>query len=121
METDAAVIHPDTGRPQGGTVSPVLANVYLHYAPDLWFDRVVKSHCRGEAMMYRYADDWVCAFRYRGDAERFYRVRLGEVLALNQSGASPPSLTDPRVPGGSEGEGEGAGLPATPTNGEGGP
>lgn len=54
-------------------------------------------------------------------AERFYRVRLGEVLALNQSGASPPSLTDPRVPGGSEGEGEGAELPATPTNGEGGP
>lgn len=74
LETDGAVIHPDTGTPQGGTVSSILANVYLHYALDLWFDRVVKSRCRGEALMYRYADDWVCAFRYRDDAERFYRV-----------------------------------------------
>ena len=74
LETDGQVIHPETGTPQGGTVSPVLANVYLHYALDLWFDKVVKAHCRGEALLCRYADDWVCAFRYRDDAERFYRV-----------------------------------------------
>jgi len=74
LETDGQVIHPETGTPQGGTVSPVLANVYLHYALDLWFDKVVKAHCRGEALLCRYADDWVCAFRYREDAERFYRV-----------------------------------------------
>jgi RNA-directed DNA polymerase len=48
--------------------------VYLHYALDLWFDKVVKAHCRGEALLCRYADDWVCAFRYQDDAERFYRV-----------------------------------------------
>jgi group II intron reverse transcriptase/maturase len=74
LERDGSVIHPDTGAPQGGVISPVLANVYLHYALDLWFERVVKTHCRGEALMCRYADDWVCAFRYREDAERFYRV-----------------------------------------------
>ena len=62
-------------------VSPILANAYLHHALDLWFDGVVKQHLRGEAMMSRYADDFVCAFRYREDAERFYRVlpkRLGK-------------------------------------------
>jgi RNA-directed DNA polymerase len=55
-------------------VSPVLANAYLHYALDLWFTKVVKAHCRGETLLCRYADDWVCAFRYQDDAERFYRV-----------------------------------------------
>jgi len=74
LEADGKVIHPDTGTPQGGVVSPVLANVYLHYALDLWFEKVVKTRSRGEAMMCRYADDWVCAFRFREDAERFYRV-----------------------------------------------
>jgi RNA-directed DNA polymerase len=73
LETDGQVVHPDTGTPQGGVVSPVLANVYLHYALDLWFAKVVKPHCRGEALLCRYADDWVCAFRFREDAERFYR------------------------------------------------
>ena len=74
LETDGQVLHPETGTPQGGTVSPILANVYLHYALDLWCDKVVKTHCRGEALLCRYADDWVCAFRYQDDAERFYRV-----------------------------------------------
>ena len=74
LEPDGTVKHPETGTPQGGIVSPVLANVYLHYALDLWFERVVKPHCKGEAMMCRYADDWVCAFRYKGDANRFYTV-----------------------------------------------
>jgi group II intron reverse transcriptase/maturase len=74
LETDGHVVHPETGTPQGGTVSPVLANAYLHYAMDLWFAKVVKAHCRGEALLCRDADDWVCAFRYQDDAERFYRV-----------------------------------------------
>lgn len=74
LETDGRVVHPDTGSPQGGIVSPVLANMYLHYVLDLWFERVVKAHCRGEALLSRYADDFVCAFRYREDAERFYRT-----------------------------------------------
>jgi RNA-directed DNA polymerase len=74
LDTDGKVLHPDTGTPQGGTVSPVLANVYLHFALDLWFQKRVKAHCRGDAFILRYADDFLCAFRYREDAERFYQV-----------------------------------------------
>jgi retron-type reverse transcriptase len=63
LETDGHVNHPESGTPQGGTVSPVLANAYLHYALDVWFEKVVKAHCRGEALLCRYADD--CAPRRR--------------------------------------------------------
>ena len=56
LDTDGTVLHPATGTPQGGTVSPVLANGFLHYVLDLWFEKVVKQHCRGEACLIRYAD-----------------------------------------------------------------
>lgn len=79
LDTDGQVLHPATGTPQGGIVSPILANVYLHYALDLWFHRVVKPRCRGEACLIRYADDFVCAFQYQAEAERFYQ-ELGERL-----------------------------------------
>jgi RNA-directed DNA polymerase len=81
LEPDGEVIHPVTGTPQGGIVSPILANVYLHYVLDLWFHKVVKKYCGGEACLIRYADDYVCAFQYQEDAERFYRAmgkRLGK-------------------------------------------
>jgi len=81
LEEDGKVIHPTTGTPQGGIISPILANVYLHYALDQWFQKVVKKHCRGEACLIRYADDFVCAFENKRDAERFHRVlekRLGK-------------------------------------------
>lgn len=81
LEIDGTIIDPDTGTPQGGIVSPVLANVYLHFALDLWFEKVVKPKIKGDAMICRYADDWVCAFQLRDDAQRFYRVlpkRLGK-------------------------------------------
>jgi len=74
LEPEGHVVHPETGTPQGGTISPVLANASVHYAVDRWGAKVVKTHCRGEALLCRYADDWVCAFRYQDDAERFYRV-----------------------------------------------
>jgi group II intron reverse transcriptase/maturase len=73
VDTDGQVVHPETGTPQGGTVSPVLANVYLHYALDSGCENVVKPHGRGEALWCRYADDGVCAFRWQEDAERFFR------------------------------------------------
>lgn len=81
LETDGQVVHPVTGTPQGGIVSPVLANIYLHYALDLWFERRIKPRCRGEAMIIRFADDFVCAFQCRSDAESFYEdlgARLGK-------------------------------------------
>ena len=64
-------------------LSPVLAHVSLHYALDLWFDTVVKPHCRGEALLCRDADDWVCAFRYQDDAERFYRALPKRLAQFN--------------------------------------
>jgi RNA-directed DNA polymerase len=81
LEPDGAVEHPEKGSPQGGIVSPILANIYLHYALDVWFEETVKAHCRGAAYLCRYADDFVCAFELEADAERFYSVlgnRLGE-------------------------------------------
>jgi group II intron reverse transcriptase/maturase len=77
LETDGKVIHPETGSPQGGIVSPILANIYLHYALDAWFEETVKAHCRGAAYLCRYADDFICAFEYESDAERFFGV-LGQ-------------------------------------------
>lgn len=73
LEEDGRVIHPETGTPQGGIVSPVLANVYLHYVLDLWFERRVKKHYRGGCELYRYADDFVVAFGWRHEAEAFER------------------------------------------------
>ena len=81
LEPDGAVNHPEKGSPQGGIVSPILANIYLHYALDVWFEETVKAHCQGAAYLCRYADDFVCAFELEADAERFYSVlgnRLGE-------------------------------------------
>jgi group II intron reverse transcriptase/maturase len=79
LDTDGQVIHPATGTPQGGIISPILANVYLQYALDLWFEKVIKKRCRGEACLIRYADDFVCAFEYQQDVEAFYQM-LGERL-----------------------------------------
>lgn len=88
LDTDGTVLHPESGSPQGGIISPILANVYLHYALDLWFQKVVKAHCRGKAELCRYADDFVCVFRDKRDAERFYQVlpkRVGKFcLQLEQ-------------------------------------
>jgi group II intron reverse transcriptase/maturase len=77
LETDGKVLHPVTGTPQGGIVSPILANIYLHFALDLWFQKVVIPRCSGEACLIRYADDFVCAFEKEEDAKRFYEI-LGE-------------------------------------------
>lgn len=74
LEEDQSIHYPEEGTPQGGSISPILANIYLHHAIDDWFETVVKPHCKGDAVICRYADDFVCAFQYAEDAERFYRV-----------------------------------------------
>lgn len=65
------VLRTDQGVPQGGPISPLLANVYLHYVLDLWFEKVVKRCCAGYAEIVRYADDFVVCFQYGKDATRF--------------------------------------------------
>ena len=66
--------HPETGTPQGGVVSPLLANIYLHEVLDVWFAKVVKPRLRGEAFMVRYADDFVMGFALEEDARRVLGV-----------------------------------------------
>jgi group II intron reverse transcriptase/maturase len=75
-------IHPnEEGVPQGGSISVLLSNVYLHYVLDLWFERAVKPRLLGEAYLVRYIDDFVLCFQYREDAlrtEEVLRKRLGK-------------------------------------------
>ena len=67
-------IESDKGTPQGGLISPILANVYLHYVLDLWFEKEVTKKFNGESYMVRYADDFVCCFQYKKEAELFYEL-----------------------------------------------
>lgn len=71
----------ESGTPQGGLVSPVLANIYLHYVLDWWFEGVFARSCHGQAHMVRFADDYVCCFQDEADARRFMSAmseRLGQ-------------------------------------------
>ena len=68
---DGVVIHTEEGTPQGGPISPVLSNVYLHFLLDLWFEKKIKPACRGEAYLVRFADDFVATFQYREDVDGF--------------------------------------------------
>jgi group II intron reverse transcriptase/maturase len=71
---DGDMSKSESGTPQGGVISPVLANIYLHYVIDLWFEKKVKPRLNGRAMLIRYADDFVVAFQLSNDADRFYQV-----------------------------------------------
>jgi RNA-directed DNA polymerase len=64
----------ETGTPQGGVISPILANVYLHYALDLWFERAVKPGCRGIVEIVRYADDFIICVQFKDEAERILKA-----------------------------------------------
>jgi RNA-directed DNA polymerase len=68
---DGIYLPAGEGTPQGGPVSPVLSNLYLHFTLDLWFEKKFKSQCRGEAYLVRFADDFVGCFQFQGDAQRF--------------------------------------------------
>jgi group II intron reverse transcriptase/maturase len=66
--------HPETGSPQGGVISPMLANIYLHEVLDSWFEREVKPRLRGRSELIRYADDFVIVCARQSDAERIMDV-----------------------------------------------
>lgn len=65
-------IKTEKGTPQGGIISPILANVYLHYVIDLWVEKDIKKRYKGEIYLIRYADDFVVCFEYEKEAKRFY-------------------------------------------------
>jgi len=81
----------ERGTPQGGSISPLLANIYLHYALDLWFERRFRKGCAGGARLIRYADDFVVCFQQESDAKRFrveMETRLNQIsleLALEKT------------------------------------
>lgn len=62
------------GTPQGGLISPILANVYLHYVLDLWFEKYVKARLKGEAYLVRFADDFIVMFQYENEAYKVYEA-----------------------------------------------
>ena len=83
IQEDGVFRVSDRGTPQGGVISPLLANIYLHYTLDLWFQRVFRKTCSGMCRFIRYADDFVVCFKDEADAVRF-RIEMEQ--RLNQFG-----------------------------------
>jgi len=71
------------GTPQGGIASPILANIYLHYVLDLWFEKVVKRQFGGSAFIVRYCDDFVCCFQHESEARKFYQILTSRLEKFN--------------------------------------
>lgn len=71
---DGVITASEEGTPQGGSISVLLSNLYLHYVLDLWFEKAIKPRLRGEAYLIRYIDDFIVCFQYRSDATRFQEV-----------------------------------------------
>lgn len=97
---EGCVYHPDTGTPQGGVISPLLANIYLHEVLDVWFHEQVQPRLRGRAHLVRYADDFVIVFDTEVDARRVLDVlpkRLGRYgLRLHPDKTRLVRFTKPR-------------------------
>ena len=70
---NGVVVRNEEGTPQGGPISPTLANIYLHYVLDLWFEKIYKPQRRGYAFMARFADDFVVGFEHKEEAEQFLK------------------------------------------------
>ena len=96
LDTDGKVIDSLTGTPQGGVISPMLANIYMHYVLNEWFENMVKKHCKGKAYLCVYADDFVCAFEHEKDARKFYGV-LPKRLAKYNLEIAPEKTKTPKT------------------------
>ena len=73
---DGKLRYQECGTPQGGSISPLLANIYLHYVLDLWVDRWRRTQTDKSVIVVRYADDFIVGFQIRADGERFLLPRL---------------------------------------------
>src|SRR5204863_4941773 len=71
---DGAWTRSETGTPQGGSISPLAANLYMHYVFDLWVQRWRRATARGDVVIVRYLDDFIVGFQHRTDAEQFLSV-----------------------------------------------
>jgi RNA-directed DNA polymerase len=71
ISEDGVIRASEEGTPQGGVISPMLANIYLHYVLDLWFEKVYRKKCEGRARLIRFVDDFVVCFQYQREAEKF--------------------------------------------------
>jgi RNA-directed DNA polymerase len=71
---EGSITYPESGTPQGGVISPLLANIYLHEVLDMWFEREVKPRLRGAAFLIRFADDFAIGFSLESDARRVFEV-----------------------------------------------
>lgn len=77
---DGVLQASEEGTPQGGLVSPVLANIYLHYVLDVWFEKRFAPACRGRAYLVRYADDFVACFTTEADARQFHEELIARLV-----------------------------------------
>lgn len=101
---NGVLTHPEDGTPQGGVISPLLANIYLHEVLDVWFDREVVPRLQGQVFLVRYADDFVMGFSNERDARRVMAVlpkRFGKYgLALHPDKTRLLYFRPPRSPTG---------------------
>src|SRR5262249_27175689 len=101
---DGQVTAASAGTPQGGVISPLLANIYLHYVLDVWFEQEVKPRLRGRAFLTRYADDFVIGFAHEEDARRVLDVlpkRFGKYgLTLHPEKTRLVAFRPPSAPSG---------------------
>jgi RNA-directed DNA polymerase len=110
---DGAVTYPAAGSPQGGVISPVLSNIFLHYVLDDWFEREVKPRLRGRAYLIRYADDFVIGFTHEDDARRVLGVlpqrfsKYGLTIHPDKTRLLPFQQPSPTA----QGKGTGSGTP----------
>ena len=112
---NGSVSYPDSGSPQGGVISPMLSNIYLHYVLDGWFEREVKPRLKGRAHLIRYADDFVIGLTDEQDARRVMEVlprrfsRYGLKLHPEKTRLVPFRQPSPRRNGGNSRGGDNGG------------
>ena len=71
---EGSIHHPEQGTPQGGVISPILSNIFLHYVLDEWYKQEVQPRLKGRSFLIRWADDFIIGFEYKSDAERVMKV-----------------------------------------------